>query len=498
MIVPREFQAKMLDEAREALFDHQAIILRAATGAGKTVMGTLIGQGAAAKGRRVMFTVHRDFLVDQTSDTFMRADLTHGIIAAGYSPNPRATVQVASIDTLKNRLEKVQRPDLLVVDEAHHSVAAGWMKVISTWMAQGTRVIGLTATPVRRDGRGLAEAGYTHMVHGPSVRWLIENGYLCDYDAYAPNVPDMSGVETTMGDYNKAQAAALLDKPAITGDAIAHYQRLTPGKRAVAFCISVEHSQHVCAQFNASGIPAAHIDSMTEKTERKRLLSLFRKGVILVLTSVDIFGEGFDLPAIETAILLRPTQSLSLHLQQVGRALRTFEGKAKATILDHAGNLMRPGLGLPDGDFEWTLEGRPKGKRRASDIGIPTRQCESCYAVFPPAPACPVCGAPVAHGGRSIEEVEGELRRIDRETALAAKAAEKAAAALAREAAKRAAAEESVIKKREVGKAKTLDDLKALEAARGYKPGWADNVWLSRERGGAARAAAQAAAYLRR
>lgn len=469
-ITPYPHQTAMLDEARAALFEHNAVLLQSPTGSGKTAMGTLISQGAASKGRRVMFTCHRDFLVDQTSASFDMVDMPHGIIAAGFTPNPRELVQVAAIDTLKNRLEKVRRPDVLIVDECHHSVAAGWAKVIKLYKDAGTKIIGLSATPIRLDGRGLGEF-YSYMVKGPSVRSLIDGGFLSDYEAYAPTLVNLAGVHSRMGDYIRSEAEEVMDKPTITGDAIREYSRLAPGKRAVAFCISVVHSQHVCAQFNASGIPAAHIDGTTPKGERKRLLEMFRRGEVRVLTSVDIFGEGFDLPSVEVAILLRPTQSLSLHLQQIGRALRTAPGKEKAVILDHCGNLMK--LGLPDTDFDWTLEGREKKKGKKSEADLPVRQCESCFAVFAPAPFCPVCGAEQKSNAREIKQVEGELQKLTPEMIAAARQA----------------------KRVEVGRAKSIEELEQIERERGYKPGWARHTWEARQGQAQARAEAQARAY---
>jgi DNA repair protein RadD len=501
-LVPHPHQVDMLNDTRAAFRDHQAIILQSPTGSGKTVLGTLVALGAAGKGRRVMFTVHRDFLVEQTSSAFNAVALNHGIIAAGYAHNPREMVQIAAIDTLKNRLDRVKRPDLLIVDEGHHSVAAGWAKVIRQYMEAGTKVLCLTATPIRLDGVGLSEVGYSHMVRGPTVRFLIENGFLSDYEAYAPSTADMSAVHSRMGDYIKSEAEAEVDKPTITGDAIREYSAKAPGKRAVVFCISVKHSQHVCEQFNAAGIRAAHIDGTTDKVERKRLLNQFRRGEVLVLTSVDIFGEGFDLPSVEVAILLRPTQSLSLHLQQIGRALRVSPGKEKAVILDHVGNLMR--LGLPDTEFEWSLEGREKrkGKKKDEDA-MDIRQCESCYSVYSPAgPVCPSCGFVHETVIREITHVEGDLHKIDKATMQAMKAERKAADAEAKRIQREADHAASQAVKARIRKARTLEDLQVIQREKGYRPGWAEHTLRTREeardRVGQRIAESQAQAFLRR
>lgn len=468
---PYPHQDVMIAAAREASTEFDGVVIQSPTGSGKTVIGSAITAAAVAKGRRVMFTVHRDFLIDQTAGTFNDIGLaSFGLVAAGVTPNPRPLAQIAGIDTLKNRLERVPVPDLLIVDECHHAVAAGWARVINFYKSQGARVIGLSATPIRLDGRGLGEH-FGAMVHGPSVRWLIDNGFLCDYEAYVPSTIDLSGVHTRMGDFVASETETLVDKPTITGDAIRELTAKAPGKRAVVFCISIKHSEHVCASFNAAGIPAAHLDGTTEKGERKRIMAGFRRGEIQVLCNVEIVGEGFDLPAVEVAILLRPTQSLSLHLQQIGRALRMSPGKSRALILDHVGNLLR--LGLPDSEFEWTLDGRPKKKKKGDEPSVFVKQCESCYAVFWPPPVCPSCGHVHKVQAREIEQIDGEL------TALTPDMIKQMA----------------VAKKREVGMANTLEQLQVIGKARGYKPGWAEQVWAVKDNAARRRVEAQARAY---
>lgn len=473
MITPHPHQLKMIAEGREAFQSHNAVLFQSPTGSGKTVIGTMVAHGAHQRRKRVMFTVHRDFLIEQTSDMFRIADLPHGIVAAGFSGDMNARVQIASIDTLKHRLDRVVRPDLLIIDECHHSLAAGWLKVIRKFMEEGTKVLGLTATPWRLSGEGLGRV-FNHMVKGPSVRWLIENGFLCDYRAFAPSIPDLSGVHSRHGDFVRSEVEEAVDKPTLTGDAIGHYQRLAGGKRAVAFCVSIAHSEHVSASFRESGINAAHLDGNTPKEQRRRTIAAFRRGEIQVLTSVDIFGEGFDIPAVEAAILLRPTQSLSLHLQQVGRALRTAPGKERAVILDHAGNLMR--LGMPDADFDWSLADIEKKAKKKGEASVAVRQCVKCFGVFTPAPFCPYCGEEQPTASREIEQVDGELQEITPEMA-------------------KAMAEQ---KKREVQRARTKEELDKIGKDRGYHHQWADRIWQSREAAAKRRTSAQIEAFARR
>jgi DNA repair protein RadD len=469
---PYPHQVTMLAETRVAFRSHRSVILQAPTGVGKTVMGTLIAQGAVGKGSRVMMTVHRDFLIDQTAEAFDKVGLEYGVIAPGFTPNKRAPLQIASIDTLKHRLASVDRPDFLIVDECHHSVAAGWAKIIAAWLAQGTKILGLTATPCRLDGRGL-DAFYQHMVLGPPVKWLIANGFLSKYRAFGPGAPDLSKVHTSMGDYVQSEVEAIVDTPTITGDAIREYRDKADGKRAVAFAITIAHSEHIVADFNAAGIPAAHIDANTPRNVRKALLHRLRTGDLKLLSSVNIFGEGFDLPVVECAILLRPTQSLGFHLQQLGRVLRVAPGKDYAIINDHVGNLMN--LGLPDTEYEWTLEGRPKKKKKPDDESISVKQCEACLAVFWPPPTCPYCGHVHETVGRKITEGDGDLVEFTPEMVAAVK------------------------KKRfiEVKRAHTMEALLKIEKERGYKAGWARHTFQSKKNAAQRLAEAQVQANMR-
>lgn len=443
-------QDALLDGARNSLRTHRATLLQSATGSGKTRLGSELARLCVAKGKRVIFSVHRDFLVDQTMLAFNDVGLSYGVIAAGMTPAYQEPAQIASIDSLRNRLEKVRGCDLLIIDEAHHALAPSWVGVIRYFMAKGAKVLGLTATPWRMSGAPLNTV-FTDMVRGPSVRWLIDNGFLSEYRAFAPAVPDMQGVHTVAGDYKHAETAALMDKPTLVGDAVETYRKLSGG-RALAFCVSVEHSQHVASQFSNAGIIARHLDGNTPKAERRQVIADFKTGKITVLTSVEIFGEGFDSPAVDSLILLRPTKSLGLHLQQLGRGLRTAPGKERVTILDHAGNILR--LGMPDADYEWTLEGGAVRKKSDSEKAAPVRQCARCFRCYEPwRTACPECGAISEIKSRQVEQREGELVEIS---------------SAERELEKRAM-------KREVHAARTRDELEKIAAARKYHPGWVDH-----------------------
>jgi len=270
---------------------------------------------------------------------------------------------------------------------------------------------------------------------------------------------DASEVKTRAGDFAKEQVEAAMDKPTITGDAVNHYRKLAKGKRCVVMCTGIKHADHVAEQYRQAGVPAESLDGTMTDKERAECLERFDRGETLVLTNTQLLIEGVDIPAIEVVQWLRPTQSLIVWMQGVGRGLRPAPGKDRLLLLDHVGNVHRHGL--PDDPREWSLDGRKKGKRKANeepDVAI--QQCQSCYAVFRPGPSeCPKCGEPVKkQPPRELEVVDGELQKIDLEQA-------------------------RKDRKREQGAARTLRELVALGVRRGMrKPGaWAAITAASRE-----------------
>lgn len=433
----RPYQTSAVNGVRQAYAaGKRAPLLVLPTGGGKTTIFSYVTTSAAEKGRCVYLIAHRAELVKQIAMTLARFGTRHRIVAPGpivrqcqveqfkafgrTFVDPQARVFVASVQTLVKRLEDYPPPDIIVIDEAHHlTVDSTWGRVVAAY--PNAKLLPVTATPCRLDGKGLglgAGGLADELVMGPTMRELIDAGFLSPYRIFAPpNALDLSGVRTRMGDYAKDQLADAVDKPSITGNAVEHYTRLAAGKRAVAFCVSVAHAQHVASEFQGAGIPAEFLDGTLDALERDRIIKRFEAGTTLVLTSCDIISEGFDLPAIEAAILLRPTQSLSLYIQQVGRALRTFPGKAEAIILDHVGAVATHGL--PDEEREWSLEGVKKGSKKAAndndapDVKIST--CPKCFTIHLPAPSCPTCGHVYPAKERKVEQSDGQLVELGAE-----------------------------------------------------------------------------------
>lgn len=445
----RDYQAEAVAEIRKAYRDGFGCpLLVASTGAGKTVIFSYIAHSASERGNPVLIAAHRKEIIKQIALSLARFGTPHKVIApdavirqikvAQFRAFGRsfvtndAPVMVGSVQTLVGRLDRCAKTVeahkgrlLIVQDEAHHVTSGTQWGAVMDWGEQyQARGLLVTASPQRLDGRGLGRGhgGYADvMLKAPPMSWLIENGYLSPYRVFTtPQVIDMAGAKTRMGEYASADLQERADKPSITGDAIAHWRKHAAGMLTVVFCVSIEHSKHVAAQFAEAGIPSAHIDGCTDDAQRDAAIISFSKREILVLTQVNLVSEGFDLGSIAQAdvtidciIDLAPTKSLVNAMQRWGRALRPAPGKT-AVILDHAGNIAAHGF--PDDDREWSLEGTKKAKRGEDGAPAPaTKTCPKCYAIHRPAPACQVCGEIYEVQARQIEEVAGELAEVTKD-----------------------------------------------------------------------------------
>lgn len=432
----RDYQQSAVGEIRQAFRDKLAPVLFVLpTGGGKTFTFSYIASSAADKGNPVCIIVHRKELLLQASASLAALGIEHGLISPFFTPQPRRLVQVASVDTLLQRIKKTPQAfahfKLLVFDEAHHVVDGNkWGRAFEA-LGRPT-MLGVTATPVRTDGKGLGEhAGgvFKAMVLGPTVRELIDRGSLLNPVVYTSlDAPDVDDLKTNRdGSDNLKAMAERIDKPKITGDAVKHYAQICPGARAIVFCCNIEHARHVVDEFNAAGFRFALLVGAPEMSdsERTAVNKQLRRGELHGAVTVDLVSEGYDLPDLECCVMLRSTASEALYLQQVGRVMRPSPGKKTCWLLDHVGNVgrmvdgaFRRKHGLPDEEREWTLDGRVKrkGKKKDEDeVKVELQQCPKCYVVHDPAPACPKCGHvyPVkAGGGRGLEQVDGELQRI--------------------------------------------------------------------------------------
>lgn len=446
-IVLRDYQHALIHGGRVAVYNgYRRVLTVAPTGSGKTVIFSFIARNAARRGHRIGILVHRSELLKQTSRALR---FPHGIIKGGITPNRSHRIQVATVQTLTRRLAQYEF-DLLIVDECHHTTASTWMNVINA--NPNAVVLGYTATPIRQSGQALGDV-YDHMVVGPTQRSLIDQGHLSPYILYQPEVIDKSKLHKVAGDYIKKEMAELMDKPKIVGCAIAQYRKHAHNHPAIAFCPSVESAERYAQRFRDAGYQSSSIDGKMSDDQRDRLITDLGNGRLHVLTSCDLISEGVDVPVVSCGIFLRPTASLGLYLQQVGRMLRPAPGKTHAILLDHVGHVWQHGL--PDEDRRWDLQTGLVAPTSDTADQEKIRQCPTCFAIHDPAPTCPYCGHVYEIKSRKVQEVEGELHALDP---------------------KEFEARRKYLERRElqgkVNACRTEEDLYAIAKAKGYKPGW--------------------------
>ena len=413
----RTYQTDLLHRLRGELRTHDRVLAVLPTGGGKTKVFCTIAAMARASGANVKILVHRRELLEQTPDAYVQ------------------TIQSWVPDG----------EDLVIVDEAHHSCARTWKEKILSCK----KVLGFTATPQRLDGGGL-DVVFDSMVEGPSSAALTRAGYLSEYKLFCPpGQPDLKGLTRKGGDYSRAKLSERTSESKVVAAAVKNWKLLAGGRQTIGFCVSVAHMQAVAESFESAGVRVGTIEGRMAASDRKAVVEAFRTGAIQMLLSVDLISEGFDVPGCSCVLLLRPTQSLGLHLQQIGRALRPSGDVA--LILDCAGNSERHGL--PDDEREWSLAGRKK-ERAGLVSNVAVRVCPTCFGVHKPTlRVCPYCGYAHKLDSRIPEEADillEEKKRITRE------------------------------KRRLVGRARTIEELEEIAKERGYSYGWADNVLRSR------------------
>jgi DNA repair protein RadD len=409
----------------------KAPVIVAPTGAGKTTIAADLIESATAKGANIFFVAHRRELIEQCSKRLDSVGVDHGIIKAQHPRRrPHLRVQVCSIQTLCRR-EKLPHCDILFIDEAHRATANSYRQVIGLYPK--AIIVGLTATPVRTDGQGLGQPGglFDSMVCCPSIGDLTDRGYLVPTRVFAPSKPNLKGVHTIAGDYKNDELAAAVDKPKLVGDIVDTWRRRGEDRQTVCFAVNVEHSKHITSEFMRAGIPAMHLDANTPDDERDEILESLAAGRIRIVSNVGILTEGWDQITVSCCILARPTQSLTLYLQSVGRVLRPigdaersellekypFYGlrprKQDAIILDHAGlTLMH---GFADEDREWSLDGTWKTKKAGDRPELSVCVCKRCWLAFSTVrPTCPACGWERPKQKREVSHEAGELQEVVR------------------------------------------------------------------------------------
>lgn len=442
MIKLRDYQEKVKQKILESWgAGAQNVCVQMSTGAGKTVLFCNII--SEYKGYSITIA-HRNELVSQISLTLARYGIYHNIIA--QKQNIKTIIQlhlqelkksffdtnakcfVAGIDTLI-KLPIYENPwldkiTLVVQDEAHHVLKDNKWGTVADFFSDknGARGLYPSATPLRADGYGLGrhhDGLMDELVVGPTMRQLIQEGYLTDYRIFAPpSNLDLSQVNiSASGDYSPPKLRTAVRESRITGDVVKHYKEIANGKLGVTFAVDIESATQIAQSFREAGVTAEVISSHTPNLIRAKIMNRFRNREILQLVNVDILGEGVDVPAIEVVSMARPTQSYAVYAQQFGRALRPMPGKTHAIIIDHVGNTLRHGL--PDAKKRWSLDRRERKFKNKQD-GIPLKTClnGSCFAVYERTHrVCPMCGFYTPPQGRSAPEfVDGDLTELDEET----------------------------------------------------------------------------------
>ncbi|HAB8435416.1 TPA_asm: DUF2075 domain-containing protein [Listeria monocytogenes] len=343
-------------------------------GSGKSVILAEIIRRTTENKNHVLFLVHRKELIDQIQNTLevSGVDMKH--------------VTLGMVQTIVRRLDHTPQPELIVIDESHHILANSYKKIIEYF--HEARVIGFTATPVRINGGGLGDIN-DMLIEKVNVKWLIENQFLAPYKYFAPEIVQTETLDIKRtGEFDMTGLDDQFNKRMIWGDVIKHYQKLADGQQAILYASSLYQSQKMAASFEQVGITAAHIDGKTPKAERDHIIQQFRNGEIKVLCNLDLIGEGFDVPDCSTVIMLRPTQSLSLYIQQSMRGMR-YRPEKTSIIIDHVGNVSR--FGLPDMERTWTLE--PKKGSNSKKAEAPVKICPDCFmTVLSSNKQCEHCG----------------------------------------------------------------------------------------------------------
>jgi len=449
----RDYQVDVIRRFEEEVSKgNRRVLLVAPTGSGKTVIGGAIVSAYVDAGKKVLFWAHRRELVSQASRKLYDTGIDHGIIQAGHPTRPYEPVQVASIQTLAARALRSRRmdlpdADLLVVDEAHHIRASTYLELVEAY--PNAVLLGLTATPCRGDGKGLGSV-FDVIVECPSVQALIDAGHLVPTKVYAPATPDLKGVKIQSGDYAIGQLEKRVDTPELVGDIVTHWNRLAERRKTVVFATGVDHSVHIRNCFRESGVVAEHIDGNTPVGERAEILAKLSRGEVDVVSNCMVLTEGWDQPDVSCLVLARPTKSLGLYRQMIGRVLRPAPGKDHALILDHSGAVFQHGFA--EDDIEWTLSENDKAinrEERNSKGELKKREfatCPECKAVILRGDPCGACGWQPRPKAEVYKFRDGDLAQVDRY---------------------------GRVSHHNPDQTRWLAELRHIGKERGYKPGWA-------------------------
>jgi len=352
----RGYQKKLITDLKKSLMaGNHNVVVQSPAGSGKTVTMAAIAKSATDKHNNVLFIVHRREIVEQVKKTFKAYGVDMSLCYVGM------------VQTVKSRLEKLDTPKIILVDESHHSLAKSYKSIFKCF--KSANVIGFTATPIRLSGQGLSDV-FDDLILGPSIEWLISNHFLAPYKYYSVKLIDDKKLKhNSTGDFSSSSMNEA-SKNIIYGDVIKEYKRIADNTKTIIYTHNVESSKQVAKEFNKSGYKALQVDGNTPKKQRKQAMYDFRSGKVQILVNAELYGEGVDVPDCQTVIMLRPTESLSLFIQQSMRCMR-YQPSKQATIIDHVTNYAR--FGLPDSEHNWSLQGISKSKKKTNTDSISIR-----------------------------------------------------------------------------------------------------------------------------
>jgi len=420
-VILREYQTKTIEAARDSIrFGNKRIIIQANCGAGKTIIAASIISKALEKGNKSIFLVHFRQLAYQALERFidfgMGSDV--GLIMAGEESHLDRPIQIISVQTYERRLKLdesqynpwFQSADIVVYDECHSSIAPTRKAILDLYQDQAI-IIGLTATPMRGDQRGLGEV-YEDIVTCSSIADLTSQGFLVPARYFgAKHSPDLSNIPTVAGDYNQKVVGERVDKAKLVGDILDNWLRIGGDRQTVIFATNVAHSKHIEQVFTNKGISIEHVDAHTSTDDRKDVLTRFENGDTRIVTNVGVFSEGADFPWASAVVLAKPTKSYGRFVQMAGRGLRPYPRKKDCILIDHAGLI--PRHGFLEEEVEWSLDGNKKAWIKSQrEVTKKSIQCRACGLIFYGSNICPDCGTECKSFGKEIETVDADLQEL--------------------------------------------------------------------------------------
>lgn len=381
----RDYQQASYDDIRKNLIYYNGVCCVLPCRSGKSYIMLEICKSAQRKNSNVLILAHRNILLNQHKQLINMNN-----------------VRINSVFTEANHLGEYEKPNLIIIDEAHISGCESYKKVCDYYKC---KIVGFTATPSRLDGQSLTL--FQKLSIGVSAEVLIERGLISKYDLYAPKINiDLSNVKMNGSDFNSEELFEIMNKRKIYGDVLENYLKLANGKQAIAYCVNVKHSMEICKLFNDHNIPAIHIDASTSLANREKSMQEFKDGKYKILCNCNLISEGITIPECDCCLLLRPTQSLSLYIQQACRCLTPQENK-RAIIIDFVGNVFAHGM--PTDTNEWSLNKKIKVKNATREPDVLVRMCNNCYKVYNgKSSICPYCNY---DNGKTKKEIEYDNKK---------------------------------------------------------------------------------------